>query len=250
MANRRSKNYFGLEEAICDIISQDNENDVTYDVVMLPPDLDVLTDEEEGGDDELYENKLPRDVPGNIEVVTYRPTVEDVWSSDGDEPLQTIASSTSRNVQKKRRIEASVESPSWRKCAPVYSFLPSPPDQKHTEAMGGVDQMDQSIGMYRIAVKGKKWWWVLFTYLVDLTVSNAWRLYCIANPNNRVDQLWFRRHIARTYLSDKKDNKCRQTSSRIEGEEKKIMATTPKKFQINFDVSYAQIELKHHVVSA
>ena len=107
MVNRRSKNYFGLEEAICDIISQDNENDVTYDVVMLPPDLDVLTDEEEDGDDELYENKLPRDVPGNIEVVTFGPTVEDVWSSDDDEPLQTIALSTSRNVQKKRRIEAS-----------------------------------------------------------------------------------------------------------------------------------------------
>ena len=92
--------------------------------------------------------------------------------------------------------------------------------------MRGVDQMDQSIRMYRIAVKGKKW--VLFTYLVDLTVSNALRLYWIANPNNRVDQLWFRRHIARTHLSDKKDNKCRETFSRIE-EEKKIMATTPKK---------------------
>ena len=38
MTNRHIKNYFGLEEAICDIIRQDNENDVTYDV-------DVLTDE-------------------------------------------------------------------------------------------------------------------------------------------------------------------------------------------------------------
>ena len=62
---------------------------------------------------------------------------------------------------------------------------------------------------------------VSFTYLVDLTVSNAWRrLHCIVNPNNRVNQLWFRRHIARTYLSAKDDNKCRQTTSRIEGEEK------------------------------
>ena len=95
MANRCIKNYFMLEEAICDIISQDNENDVTCVVIMLPPDLNVLIDEEELGDDELYGNKLPRDVPGNIEVVTYRPTVEDVWSRDYDKPLRMIASFTS-----------------------------------------------------------------------------------------------------------------------------------------------------------
>ena len=82
MANRRIKNYFGLEEAICDIISQDNENGVTYDVVMLSPDLDVLTDEEEGGDYELYENKLSRDVRGSIEMVTFRPT-ENVFPFSG-----------------------------------------------------------------------------------------------------------------------------------------------------------------------
>ena len=56
------------------MVSQDNENDVTYNVVMLPPDLDVLNDEEE-----LYPPmKLPPDVLDNIEVVTYRPSVEDI----------------------------------------------------------------------------------------------------------------------------------------------------------------------------
>lgn len=562
MANRRNKNYFGLEDAIHDIISQDSEDDVTYDVFMLPPDPDVITDEEEGGDDDLYGNKLPRDVPGNIEVVTHRhtATVEDQWSSDDDEPLRTFAASTSRNMPKRRRFETSAASPTWRKCAPCYSVFPSTPDQKYIEdrranvskilkdmtpvkvfeqlfddevlelitsqstiyagqnnrhdsfftkdelrkflgililtgyhklpsersywsldddlgvplvsecmsrnrflemkrnlhfadntsamtsndkmfkmrplcevlqkkfcqfgmlhanlsidesmvkyfghhsakqfimgkpvrygyrnwvltsfdgycytfdiycgktseantdplgsrvvkgllakaptkpeehavyfdnfftnydllldlktlgyratgtlrenrtkrcpliptkdmrkkpradydhsfdkaneilmvrwkdnnvctigtnfdtlepmgkvkrwcsmkkqkvdvpvphvfqsynkGMGGVDQMDQSIGMYRIAVKGKKWWWVLFTYVVDMTISNSWRLYCITNPEDRVDQLWFRRHIARTYLSDKKENRSRQTSSRIEGEDRKNNGHNPQK---------------------
>ena len=87
--------------------------------------------------------------------------------------------------------------------------------QNYNKAMGGVNQMDQSIGMYRIAVIGKKWWWILFTYLVNLTASNAWRLYCTANPNNRVKQLWFRRHKARTYLSDEKVYKYWQTTSNI-----------------------------------
>lgn len=135
MANRytftRNKNYFGLEEAIQDIISQDNEDDATYDVFMLPPNPGVITDEEEGGDDDLYGNKLPRDVPGNVEVSTHGHTiaVEDQWSSDDDEPLKTFASSTSRNVQKRKRIESSAALPTWRKCAPFYSVFQSTPDQ-------------------------------------------------------------------------------------------------------------------------
>lgn len=139
MANRytftRNKNYFGLEEAIQDIISQDNEDDATYDVFMLPPNPGVITDEEEGGDDDLYGNKLPRDVPGNVEVSTHGHTiaVEDQWSSDDDEPLKTFALSTSRNVQKRKRIESSAALPTWRKCAPFYSVFQSTPDQKYIE---------------------------------------------------------------------------------------------------------------------
>ena len=99
MANRRIKNYLGLKEAICDIFSHDN--DIAYDEVMQPPDLFILIDEEE--DRALYANKLPRNVPGNIEVVAYRPMVEDVWCSDDNKPLQTIASSNSRKFRKKKK---------------------------------------------------------------------------------------------------------------------------------------------------
>ncbi|KAH9637969.1 hypothetical protein HF086_005380 [Spodoptera exigua] len=83
------------------IISQDSDDDATYDVYMLPPNPDVVTDEEEGGDDNLYKNRLPQDVPGNVEVVTRRHTtvVEDEWSSGDDEPLTTFASSTLQNVR-------------------------------------------------------------------------------------------------------------------------------------------------------
>lgn len=71
--------------------------------------------------------------------------------------------------------------------------------QNYNRYMGGVDQADQSISLYRIAIRGKKWWWVLFTYMLDLAVSNAWRLHLLTNET-KMDQFDFRRYIARHYL--------------------------------------------------
>lgn len=77
--------------------------------------------------------------------------------------------------------------------------------QSYNKGMGGVDQADQSISLYRIAIRSKKWWWVLFTYMLDLAVANAWRLHLLTS-DTKMDQLQFRRYIARHYL--------RQTSGR------------------------------------
>ena len=33
----------------------------------------------------------------------------------------------------------------------------------YNKHIGGTDQMDQNINAYRIGIKGKKWWWCLFT---------------------------------------------------------------------------------------
>lgn len=62
-----------------------------------------------------------------------------------------------------------------------------------------VDELDQSISLYRIAVHGKKLWWVLFTYMVDMAIANAWRLHVLSR-DEKMDQLLFRRNIARFYL--------------------------------------------------
>ncbi|XP_056639371.1 piggyBac transposable element-derived protein 3-like [Diorhabda sublineata] len=42
--------------------------------------------------------------------------------------------------------------------------------------MGGVDLLDQGVNNYRIAIHSKKWWWALFTHMLNVTVVNAWRL--------------------------------------------------------------------------
>jgi hypothetical protein len=42
--------------------------------------------------------------------------------------------------------------------------------------MGGTDLMDQNISTHRIGVTGKKWWWPIFTWLIDMCINNAWIL--------------------------------------------------------------------------
>lgn len=72
--------------------------------------------------------------------------------------------------------------------------------------MGGTDQMDANIKAYRIRVKvnkkvrGKKWWWLIFTWLIDAAIQNSWIIYKIHNPETT--QLEFRREIAKIYLKN------------------------------------------------
>ncbi|CAK1601731.1 unnamed protein product [Parnassius mnemosyne] len=86
----------------------------------------------------------------------------------------------------------------------------------YNKGMGGVDEMDGSISLYRVSIRGKKWWWAIFTYLLDMSISNAWRLHTLAG-SECLDQLAFRRHIARNYLQLRNCNKSRRSGSTIGG---------------------------------
>lgn len=70
--------------------------------------------------------------------------------------------------------------------------------EKYNQFMGGTDQMDSNINVYRVGLRGKKWWWPIFTWLLDAAIQNAWVLYRIHHPET--PQLEFRREIAQTYL--------------------------------------------------
>lgn len=65
--------------------------------------------------------------------------------------------------------------------------------------MGGVDLHDAFTAKYRIKVKGKKWWWLPFTNMIDTAIVNSWRLYRLTH-DDRQDLLHFRRLIATTLL--------------------------------------------------
>ncbi|KAL6092233.1 hypothetical protein STEG23_026761 [Scotinomys teguina] len=64
----------------------------------------------------------------------------------------------------------------------------------------GVDKMDQSISKYRVGLRSEKWYSVLFSYMIDAAMNNAWQLHRICNPGSPLDLLGFRRCVAHFYL--------------------------------------------------
>ncbi|XP_068245431.1 piggyBac transposable element-derived protein 3-like [Palaemon carinicauda] len=63
--------------------------------------------------------------------------------------------------------------------------------------MGGTDRMDQNINCYRISITMKKWWWPIFSWVIDATIQNCWLLHRVDESN--LPLLSFKRYIARTY---------------------------------------------------
>jgi len=89
----------------------------------------------------------------------------------------------------------------WSKAQKQHSQVPVPTSiQLYNANMGGTDRMDQNINAYRIGIRGKKWWWSIFAWLVDVSIQNAWQLHRLSRRNT-VSHLNFRRDIAMAYLS-------------------------------------------------
>lgn len=70
---------------------------------------------------------------------------------------------------------------------------------KYNSSMGGTDLMDQNVARHRISIRSKKWWWCLYTWMIDISIHNAWYVYN-RGKGNSVRQLDFRREIVITYL--------------------------------------------------
>lgn len=70
---------------------------------------------------------------------------------------------------------------------------------QYNHNMGGTDLMDECVANYRIGVRSKKWYWPIFTWLLDVTINNAWLLY--RKTHEKTSNLDFRREIVRTYLA-------------------------------------------------
>ena len=63
--------------------------------------------------------------------------------------------------------------------------MPQPaPFPLYNSGMGAVDIQDQFTINYRIAIKGKKWWWVLFTQMISITFVNAWKLHKLISEDD------------------------------------------------------------------
>lgn len=74
-------------------------------------------------------------------------------------------------------------------------YVPQPNIVKvYNENMGGVDRADQNISLYRVSIRGKKWYFPLISHFVDMAEQNAWRIYKI--NGGKLDHLGFRRSVA------------------------------------------------------
>ena len=69
---------------------------------------------------------------------------------------------------------------------------------KYNKYMGGVDLLDEYLSCYRPTVRGKKWWWPLFTNALNLSVVAAFKIHRLSNPEYTDTHLEFRRNIVLT----------------------------------------------------
>ena len=68
----------------------------------------------------------------------------------------------------------------------------------YNKFMAGTDQMDQNYNAYRIGIRCEKWWWLIFTLEVDLSMQNSWFVYrCVKKDISLLD---FRRSVVQYYL--------------------------------------------------
>ncbi|XP_046671042.1 piggyBac transposable element-derived protein 3-like [Homalodisca vitripennis] len=64
--------------------------------------------------------------------------------------------------------------------------------------MGGVDQLDNNVSNYRIAMRSKKLCMPILLWMLDIAMNNAWRLS--RNQGLQLDNLGFRRQVVQGLL--------------------------------------------------
>lgn len=69
---------------------------------------------------------------------------------------------------------------------------------KYNSFMGGVDQLDNHVANYRIALRAKKWYIPLLFWMIDVAVTNAWLLSREYGYSG--DNLSFRRKVSQELL--------------------------------------------------
>lgn len=90
---------------------------------------------------------------------------------------------------------------------------------QYNQYMGGVDRLDANVGVYRIAMRGKKWYTPILFWLIDVAVNNATLL--ARQYRSDIDTLEFRRSITRVWLQNYGNEKLQP------GPTRKIQTTVP-----------------------
>ena len=59
--------------------------------------------------------------------------------------------------------------------------------QVYNAGMGGVDLLDGKVAVYRISIRGKKWYWPHFINTLDCLKAASYQLYVISRPDEVCD---------------------------------------------------------------
>lgn len=87
-----------------------------------------------------------------------------------------------------------------------HNMIPQPNViHQYNQGMGGVDLHDNGIANYRIRIRGKKWWWPLFSNGIDSAIVNAWKIYQLATCST-ISQIDFRSQIVLSLLKSEEES--------------------------------------------
>ena len=75
---------------------------------------------------------------------------------------------------------------------------------EYNKHMGGVDSLDAHVSVYRIDVRGKKWYWPHYINMIDVLKSAAFKVFKLVNPDAKMDFLAFTCCITTHYLKASK----------------------------------------------
>ena len=70
----------------------------------------------------------------------------------------------------------------------------------YNKHMGGVDSLDSLVSVYRIDIRGKKWYWPHYINTIDVLKSAAFKVFKLSNPEAKMDFLQFTRRVVTHYL--------------------------------------------------
>lgn len=69
----------------------------------------------------------------------------------------------------------------------------------YNSSMWGVDLLGKAVNNYRVRIRGKKWWWPLFTQMLNTAIISAWKIHQII-VDEPIDLLAFLGNVTWYYL--------------------------------------------------
>ena len=89
----------------------------------------------------------------------------------------------------------------WNPCTNAYIKL----DHlacltEYNKGIGGEDSLDAMVGVYRINVCGKKWYWPHYVIIINVLESKVFKMSKLFNLDVKMDFLGFARLIVMHYL--------------------------------------------------